>query len=220
MTSASHHSGTPPRGAPRRAFRGTAGRDRGAAIIEAALVTPLFFMMVLGLIDGSYALFGDHVVRGAAASGGRAASALANDPDADFRVLDAVRRDVSGIGDNALVRVVVYRAHAFGDPPSASCRNGTPSSGANPCNVYQGEDLDLEPDPETYDYCSESSPDRHWCPIDRETTLNVRVNPKQYPDYIGVWVLVRHKPIVGLIIPSERMISHQSVLRIEPRTYE
>lgn len=220
MTSASHHPERPPKSARRRLFRGTGERERGAAIIEAALVTPLFFMLVLGLVDGSYALFGDHVVRGAAASGGRAASALADDPDADFRVLDAVRRDVSGISRQALVRVVVYRAAAFGDPPSTSCQNGNPSSGSQPCNVYEGEDLDLDPDPESYEYCSGGSPDRYWCPRDRNTTLNPRAVPKQYPDYVGVWVLARHEPLVGLIIPAARMISHQSVLRIEPRTYE
>lgn len=213
-----HRRPVQPAARRRRLFRGTDGRQRGAALIEAAFVTPVFFLLVLGLFDGSYALFGDHVVRGAAASGARTASALANEPNTDFRVLAAVRRDVGSLGRANLVRVVVYNSSGLGSPPTESCRNGTPQ--ANVCNVYQGADLDLNPNPATYDFCNAPSPSRYWCPPNRATTLNEKAIPPRYPSYVGVWVLVRHEPVVGVIIDAGRTISHHSVLRIEPRTAE
>ena len=71
----------------RRAGRGSRGRrpprgdrERGGAAVEAALLTPVFLLIVFGLMEGAWILFGDHAIRGSASAGVRTASALANDP--------------------------------------------------------------------------------------------------------------------------------------------
>lgn len=207
-----HHRASPARPG-RRLFSGTAERDRGAALIEAALATPIFFLMIMGLMDGAWALYGDHVIRGSSAAGVRSASALANDSDADFQALTSVKKNIETIGRDKLVRVVVYRANGYGDKPTATCQAGTAVPGL--CNVYDGADLDR---PTTEFGCIPNvSPDRFWCPTARKTATT---GPNSPPDYIGVWVEARHRPLTGVVIRNERVYSTHSVLRVEPRSSE
>ncbi|HEX7132533.1 MAG TPA: TadE/TadG family type IV pilus assembly protein [Iamia sp.] len=194
----------------RRLFRGTADRERGAAIIEGAIVAPVFFLLILGLFDGAWALFGDHVIQGGASAGVRTASALANDADADYNALQAVKKNLSGLGKAKLIRVVVYKANGFGDPPTTGCRGGTPSTGI--CNVYDG--TDLEAGATAFGCVNSSSLDWSWCPATRKTAVQGANSP---PDYVGVWILARHVPLTGIVTSAARDITTQSVLRIEPR---
>ncbi len=188
------------------------GHDRGATIVEAALLTPVFFLLIFGLLEGAWILFGDHVIRGSASSGVRTVSALANDADADFYALASAKDGIDAIGRQNLVRVVVYRANGWGDPPTVACRNGTQV--ANVCNVYDGVDLSR---PVSDFGCSGTSPDRFWCPTIRRTAVT---GPQSPPDYIGVWVQARHRSFSTVVFGSERLVTAQAVLRVEPRTIE
>lgn len=165
--------------------------------------------MVFGMIDGSWAIFGNHVVRGSATEGVRTVSALANDPDADWRALQTVKKNADSLGRLNLERVVIYKANGFGEEPSTTCKGGTPVSGV--CNVYDRDDL-AEPIDEFG--CDTGEPDRFWCPTDRKTATR---GPDSPPDYIGVWAKVRHSPLLGVVIQAERLIERHSVQRIEPR---
>jgi len=210
---------TPAAAGPRRAgrrrrwFRGTQDRQRGATLVEAALVTPVFFLMVFALMDGAWVLYGDHVIRGSASAGVRSASALANDGDADYQALAAVRRNIATIGSDKLVRVVVYRANGYGDQPTSDCRGGTPVAGV--CNVYDGSDLTRAAS--EFGCTPGVSPDRYWCPLTRKTATS---GPNSPPDYIGVWIRARHVPLTGVIIDADRYVETHSVLRVEPRSSE
>jgi Flp pilus assembly protein TadG len=68
-----------------------ARNDRGAVIVEAALVLPLFIAVILGLIDLGYAVFQTSQATNAARDGARAA------------ILSYGQADVSGSSDNARV---------------------------------------------------------------------------------------------------------------------
>jgi hypothetical protein len=191
---------------------GRACQDRGATAVEAALLTPVFLLLVFGLIEGAWILFGDHVIRGSASSGVRTVSALANDADADFYGLDAAKDGIDAIGRQNLVRVVIYRANGWGDPPTAACRGGAATAGV--CNVYDGTDLAR---PVSDFGCSGTSPDQFWCPVIRRTAVT---GPQSPPDFIGVWVQARHRSFSTVVFGSERFVTAQAVLRVEPRTIE
>ena len=192
--------------------RDAAHRERGAALVEAAILTPLFFLLIIGLMEGAWLLFGEHAIRGSASAGVRTASALANDADADYRALQSVKNSIDTLGRGKLTRVVVYRANGYGDAPTAACRAGTQVTGL--CNVYDGADLSR---PVADFGCTATSPDRYWCPLSRKTATS---GPDSPPDYIGVWVEARHGPLTTMVFGGDRVVTRQSVLRVEPRTYE
>jgi len=68
-----------------------ARNDRGAVIVEATLVLPLFIAVILGLIDLGYAVFQTSQATNAARDGARSA------------ILSYAQADVSGSSDNARV---------------------------------------------------------------------------------------------------------------------
>ena len=59
---------------PRKPLRGRGERERGATIVELALVLPVFFVLVFGLIEFSYLFAQNNEVRFIAREGARAAS--------------------------------------------------------------------------------------------------------------------------------------------------
>ncbi len=60
--------------APREASRARGNRERGATVVELALVLPVFFVLVFGLIEFSYLFAQNNEVRFIAREGARAAS--------------------------------------------------------------------------------------------------------------------------------------------------
>ncbi|HEX2737764.1 MAG TPA: TadE family protein, partial [Acidimicrobiia bacterium] len=56
-----------------------AGHERGAVLVEAALVTPLVFLLLFGVIEFGYAFYGKLTVNNMSVVGARAASGSAND---------------------------------------------------------------------------------------------------------------------------------------------
>ena len=172
---------------PRQHHSPLGERERGSVAVEAALLTPVFLLLIFALMEGSWIIFGDHAIRGSAAAGVRTASALANDPLADYAAVQSVKNGgVDTLGRGKLIRVVIYKANGYGDPPNLTCQGGTAVTGV--CNVYDGTDLSK---PDTAFGCSTTSsppsPDRFWCPTSRKTAVTGLQSP---PDYIGVWVAV------------------------------
>lgn len=190
--------------------------DRGAALVEASVVLPVFFLIVFSILEYGVlfkeALTVDEISRIAA----RTATAAGNDGDADYRALRSISAAVSALDRGQLQRIVIYHASGPGDSLSsdananyATCRSGTAVTGV--CNVYVATDLtrsaaDFGCDPGI-------APDRFWCPNDRKVAQSGTNGP---PDYIGVWVTATHQSFTGLI-KADETIGRGVVLRIEPR---
>jgi Flp pilus assembly protein TadG len=82
-------------GIPRRASRRPAKRRRGAAAVEFAIVAPVFFMLVVGMIEIGRAIMVQQVLINASRVGARQAAMLTSSEDA---VIDAVEDYVAGVG--------------------------------------------------------------------------------------------------------------------------
>lgn len=187
-------------------------RERGATLVEAALVTPLLFMLVFGVIEFGTAWFHRSAVEDMSAVGARAASVSGSDAVADYQILQAVRRATADTG--AVTAVVVYRATAPGDPLPDACRTASVVNTATVrgCNRYGAADLSLAADRFG---CTGTARDATWCPSTRRTALQGAKGP---PDYVGVYVETHHQSATGLL---GRLWDFRSVtvLPIEPRTY-
>lgn len=201
----------------RRRCRG----DSGAVMAEAALVTPVFIFLVFGILEfgGS---FRDYLtLNNGTQTGARRASIAANANDADWQILTTINREMAAMPQSQIQRIVVFHANGPTSAVPSAClsgSSGSPGSGTplwtNACNVY------VTPTWNTWvatDFgCGTviPSPDRFWCPASRKYAATGTNGP---PDYVGIYIQIKHKFITGLFGPDQTM-NKSSIIQIEPQT--
>jgi hypothetical protein len=183
-------------------------RERGVTMIEAAFVTPVFFMLILGVIEISLAMNDNLALSHSVRAGTRVASASGNDVYADYGIVQSVRRESAALPRAQIKMIVVYKATEIGEPPSITCKNGTPVEDV--CNVYTPTDF-TEP---KADYgCKDAETlDKYWCPYER----NVILTSSTGPDFVGVWMKIEH-PWVTKMFGNTLTLTDSSVIQLEPR---
>jgi hypothetical protein len=207
--------------------------DDGVALVEAAIISPIFFIMLLGAMEFGL-LYRDYLsVSDAAAEGAKIGSIQSKynvapaggtnaNLTADYSIVSAIRQDLSAFPYYNIDRIVIFRSL----PPAAgaalsvvptACRTGP--FGANTaahCNVYDTYNAFLAvqngtPADIKYFDCSvnASSPSCGYPP-------NTRTDGPTWNqiDYIGVYIRATHKSISGMF-PSKTLES-ASVIRLEP----
>jgi hypothetical protein len=192
--------------------------ERGAALVEAAIVAPLLFLLIYGVMEIGYAFFGRETVNNMSVVGARAGSSEANNVLADHTILQAVRHGSTGIGTNGVDVVVVYRATGASDRVPTACKTAsvvnTPTTRG--CNRYDKSDLLLDSD--QFGCVGPPGPavkiDHYWCPTTRKTAVQGAQGP---PDYVGVYVQAQHKNLTG-VLGDHFTFETDTVMRIEPRT--
>ncbi|MEZ5378754.1 MAG: pilus assembly protein [Acidimicrobiales bacterium] len=203
-------------------------RERGSTMVEAAFVTPVFFLLIFGIIEFGF-LFRDYLtVSNAASVGARSASVAGNDLDADFFTLRSVNHGLAAINLQDLESIVIFEASGPDDEPPANCIGPTGTSQVSSgsqrgCNVYHAYELSLglvEDDglgnevATTYFGChpatgsDPASVDISFCPSSRDPRL-------PDPDFVGVYVAVNHKMITGFF-GTNRTLTDTKVIRLEP----
>lgn len=191
-----------------------ARRDqRGNTLLEAAIVTPVFLVLIFGVIEGGFALHERLSVANMSLVGARSATGNANDVLADHHVLLAVRAGAGGVASSQIGMIVVYKASGPGDHVPPTCKT---ASVAGTCNRYTGADLSKlstqfgcvgPPGPVT-------KIDAPWCPTTRKAALTGVNGP---PDHIGVYVEASHRDFTG-ILGGGLTFRSDTVMRVEPRT--
>jgi hypothetical protein len=203
-----------------RRFRG----DDGAALIEAAVVTPVFLVIILGLLDEGLLFRSYLTLVNASTVGGRTASIDPKNPVADWKALGAIQNASVALGSSGINKVVVYRASGGTDsitsPSHSSCTNasitdvpGTP--GTPGCNLYTTSDLNNATIPSqaaNYDCVNKplTSPSRFWCPANRNAT-------NTNADYAGVYVETTFTYTTKLF-GSTRKLTSETIIRLEPQS--
>lgn len=183
--------------------------ERGAALIEAALVTPVFLLVLFTIMEMGL-LFRDSLTTdNASREGARAASTRGNQADADYFVLRTVEHGLEAMGLERLQYVVVFNATGPTDTLPAGCRV---SSQAGLCNRYTPADFFAELDDgggnDTGNFrCG--SLDSSWCPTTRETSLSAGT------DFVGVHVETRHDFVTGFFSDGNDL-GETTILRLEP----
>lgn len=183
--------------------------ERGATLVESALITPVLMLFVFGIFEFGFAFRDYLAVANSTRDGARAASVAGSDADADYRTLRAIQRASSALPEGALNYIVIYKASGPDAEPDASCL-GTSQTGM--CNVYYPSDFSRPADEFG---CAASSiaplaPDRFWCPTDRETSVGAGL------DYVGVYIEIDHSYITGLF-GSGVTFDDTIVLKVEPQ---
>lgn len=195
-----------------RAFWGRrrAGGERGAAIVEFVLIAPVLLLLAMGIAEFGLGWKDSLTVSNAMRAGARVGSAAANNRTADYEILQAVESALSSVPKANIEQIVVYEANGpDGDIP-ATCAAGTPGS---TCNVYGPADLDRLDTDFAGGSCNATAPDRFWCPTSRKARQS---GPGGPPDYIGVWIRIRHDFITDFFGGS-MTITDNAVMRLEPQ---
>ncbi|MEZ5243940.1 MAG: pilus assembly protein [Acidimicrobiales bacterium] len=184
--------------------------ERGATLVESALITPLLLLFVFGIFEFGFAFRDYLTVSNATHDGAREVSVAGNSADADYRMLRAIQRGSAALPDDALEQIIVFKATGPGDSPDPSCFSG---SQAGLCNVYVPSDFNRAADEFG---CNGSStvtpnaPDDAWCPTTRQVSVGTGL------DYVGVWMQTTHTYITGLFGTSVTM-DDQIILKVEPQ---
>ncbi len=124
--------------APRRS-----ARERGAAALEFALISPLFFLVVFGGIEIGL-MFRSHLaIQDMSRSAARVASIQRDNPDADREILQRVVNGAATL-NGEVTKVIIFHAPTLDAtlPPSCIVADA-PVSQASLCNAYGADYADV-----------------------------------------------------------------------------
>jgi Flp pilus assembly protein TadG len=182
-------------------------RERGAALVEFALIAPVLMLLVFGAIEYGM-FFKDYLtVANTTRTGARVGSAAGSSADADYQILQSVKAAAAALpsGANSIQQITIYKSTLAGGGPTTTCQ--TTSSAADKCNTYTASAFSQ---PSSKFGCGAGSIDSVWCPTTREDSQAIG------PDYIGVWVKTTHG-FVTKLFGTSRVIGDSVVMRIEPK---
>lgn len=184
--------------------------ERGAVLIELAMVSIVLMVLLAGAFDFGMAWRSGLATMEAARTGARTGSGLKSSVNADYDLLASTRAalECSGLRDEVTM-VAIFRSDSVDGTVPAGCKPG----GSGTCNVLTGAQLRGLASTPTGNInatgCVTNSVRRAWCPTTRN---DVQLDA----DYLGVWVRVDHGSMFGFTqatFPIERT----SIMRLEPR---
>jgi hypothetical protein len=180
-----------------RRRRSRTADDRGAALVEFALVAPFLFLLAFGLLEIGLAWRDSQLVTQAARTGARGAAQLGINDQSDAFVVESVEATLGHLSGD-LNRIVIYDASAPDGSMPPACEGAGPPGVAGQCSVYDQASYG------TYANFANGA----WPPASRDNTA---------PDtsYVGVRVEINRPYITGLF-PNAIQIADTTVMSIEP----
>lgn len=185
--------------------------QRGAALVEFALIVPILFLIVMGVVD-----IGDAWFRSASATAAsRAAAIAAFDSgelrDHDLRTLQAIVTEANNRGIENIQKVVIWDAGSHPTEPPESClQDSAISNGGIPglCTAYGAAFLDSVRDGSAtseFGPCTDASvADAKWCTDDR---------PNGNPTWdVGIYFEAEEEYMTGALPMLQTFTISQSVI--------
>jgi len=196
--------------ASRRAARRS---EKGAVIVELAMVVPILLTLVLGMYEIGMAWNASQTVVQASRGGARTVSQLGTFGAADQQaVLATLATFQNDVGD--VQRIVIFDASNGADLPSGCDVAGNPTGD---CNIYRAADFAAADDPTHFDTngdspgCGGAGASRFWCPD------GDRSDSQTSATEIGVFVEFESERASGLFGSTPFTITRTTVMRVEPR---
>lgn len=187
----------------RRRGKSEAG-ERGAALLEFALILPILLMLLAFMFDIGVGFGAGRSSAEAARSAARTASQDPTARDADFRALSVIQLAFAEPNDT-VDWVAIYRTTpAQGSTVPAACTPGG-SGASGVCNVYTGADIDALAKSQFAAPDCAGSLDALWCPTERDDNDG---------EYLGVAIWSSHRRWIGLIDRDPLALQDQSVFPI------
>lgn len=198
--------------AHRRRGRRAARNERGAVLVEMAVVALLLVTLLAGTFDYGMAWRVGLATNEASRTAARVGSARSAERDADYAALSGAKAALDASGQlDKVQRVVIFRSLSANGRMPQSCRTGSGTG----CQVITGDQFRTAWETRTMDQathpngCLRVATSRSWCPTSR-------INAQSSADHYGVWIMLRqdHRfPIMGDGVDIERT----TVMRLEPK---
>jgi hypothetical protein len=182
------------------------GSERGAVLVEAALVIPILVMLVVGIAEFGFAFRDRLTLQTATRTGARVGSSLGNTAQADYNILQGIRSALGSIPTSKVDRIIVYKSTTANGAVPAVCLAGTSVAGS--CNVYAPSALSAA---SSSFGCGTGALDVMWCPTTRV------VDQAAGLEYLGVFVQIRHDFTSGFLGSRQVTLKDTAVLRLEPK---
>ena len=103
--------------------------ESGATIVEAALATPLLFLLITAVFEFGLTMRTELTVDAATREAARTLTTLGSAPDSDYRALRKIAGRLEAVTNLTVTRIVVFNASTAGDdfdaPLLASCLGGS-----------------------------------------------------------------------------------------------
>ncbi len=192
----------------RLSLRRRAKSERGASLVEAALVVPLLILLAFGAAEFGFVFLDFLNVSSAAREGARVGSAVGDAFDADTLILGAIAEATADLDNSTIEAIWVFAAKANGDPVDncvvdSSLDYFTCAGPTNNTNIYDAAGNKLI---------------GSWNSTGRRVTvgLNCPAVPAECPDRLGVRVVFTHQYITGFLSFPTGPFSEDAVFQIEP----
>ena len=189
-------------------------RERGAVLVELAMVAVLMLTLAAGTFDYGMAWRAGLAANEAARTGARVGSAQGKVIGADYAILSGTRSALASSGQlDSVTRVVIFKSTTVDGAVPANCKTTTSSSISESCNILTGAQFRAMPTTNTAGTldskgCILASQTRQWCPTDRN---DVQLSA----DYIGIWVQLNYT-FTFRIAGTTQTIERDAVMRLEP----
>lgn len=188
--------------------------DRGAVLLEFAIVVPVLLLLAFGTAELGLAWVANSRIEGTTSTAARIGASGGSSLDADRNILVSIKSSLPASELANLDRVVVFEpSNADGGVPS-SCIKPTGSTDqtgvTGRCNTYSGATVRGVSSSSMVGFGGGASDvDRFWAPVTRKDTL---AGP---PDHLGVWVRTTHRNQTNTYW-GDFVITKTSIYRIQP----
>lgn len=168
--------------------------DKGATLMEAAMVLPVLIVLAIGLAETGFAVVDWLAVSNAAREGARVGAAAGNEADADDFILSVVGQASCAIQGGELLRVRIYKVDDAGQLISPYV------------NTYE---------PASINCASQTST---WTTIGLGWDPEGRNNEMGNLDRLAVEITFEHESVTGLLPFFGGTRVDTAIMRLEPDT--
>ncbi len=175
--------------------RQRAAADRGSVAVEAAIITPIFILLLVGVLEFGFAFKDQLAVTSAVRAGARIASAEPRSATFATDAAAAVAREGSALDMTQVKQLWVYKADSTGHPIGAG---GTFGSCASSCVQFAWSSASS-----TFVQTSNS-----WPATSQDACFGEQ-------DSLGVYLDFNHEGVTDIIFSSLDLTSH-TVMVLEP----
>jgi hypothetical protein len=170
-------------------------RDRGVVAVEAAIITPIFILILIGVLEFGLVFKDQLAVTSAVRAGARIASAEPRLATFASDAADAVAHEGSALDMTQVQSLWVYKADTSGHPIGAG---GTFSSCATSCVQFTWSAAQSK-------FVQSSG---SWPATSQDACYGEQ-------DSIGVYLSFKHDAVTNLIFNTMNLTSH-TTMRLEP----
>jgi Flp pilus assembly protein TadG len=182
------------------------GRERGAVMVEMAVILPLLLLLVIGAIEFGLLFHERLTIASAASSAARTGATMGIRDEADYAILQALEAGLyDQVDTSVIIRVDIFKA----DPITGQ------KTGNYDRYLYQplATTCKWSPCPDV----AEDGPVGTWVPASRDTTLDEGGGGL---DVLGVEIIYHHTAVSGFIPGMDRDLTERALVRLEPGVIE